>query len=290
MTDYRAILAAVSDSASGRSPLETAFLIGREMAAHVTALHVRTDPTGAVPLVGEGMSGVMVEEMIEAAERQAAQRAREARGVFDQLRNASGAPIVEAPQEPQAFSVAWREKTGREEDIVARCGRLNDLIVVGRPEADRELPSIMTLNAALMDSGRPILVAPPEPPPQFGQSVAIAWNGSAEAARAVAAALPLLRRAGTVTILAAREAEADTELSPNEMAKFLRWHGVDAACHSFATGHANTGDALLKEVMAAGADLLVMGAYTHSRLRQLILGGVTRHMLYHAAIPVLMMH
>ena len=290
MAGFKTILAVVSDDVSGRSPLEAALIIGRGFDSHVTALHVRSDPSNAVPLVGEGMSGVMVEEMIGAAEKQSDERARQTRAVFDERRESYGAPLVPLPPAP-GFSMAWREEVGREEDVVARCARLADLVVLGRPVADRELPAVMTLNAALMESGRPLLVAPPQMSAGAGaRCIAVAWNGSAEAARAVSAALPLLGAAEQVHIFSAEEADGDPVLAPTELRAYLSWHGIAAECHSFAASTAHAGEVLLAEVIRHGCDLVVMGAYTHSRLRQLILGGVTRHMLHHATVPVLMMH
>lgn len=290
MAEIRTILVALSDEATATAPLDVALAVGRDLAAHVEALHVKIDPSSAVPLVGEGMSGVMVEEMINAAEQQAEQRAAATRALFERRCDSIGAQRLQAPAADSGFSVAWREDIGREEDMVARCGRLHDLVVVGRPLPDSELPSLMTLNAALMESGRPLLVAPPSPPAVIGRNIAIAWNGSAEAARAVGAALPLLRKAEHVRILSDEEPEGDAALRPAELIKYLSWHGITASSQAFHAGMTNAGEALEKEVMAMAADLLVMGAYTHSRLRQLILGGVTRHMLHHATIPVLMTH
>lgn len=289
MSDIKTILVAVSDGVSGQPALDLALLVGREIGTHVKALHVKTDPSNAVPLVGEGMSGVMVEEMISAAERQADERAQAAKAMFEARRQAFGVALAGAPGS-SGFQVTWREQTGREEDVVARCARLNDLTVLGRPQADAELPSMMTLNAVLMESGRPLLVAPPQAPAELSRQVAIAWNGSAEAARAVSAAMPFLRRAESVTVLSAQEQDSDQMLGTAEMCNYLAWHGITAAARTFKSGVTNTGEMLGEQVKECGAGLLVMGAYTHSRLRQLILGGVTRHMLYHASIPVLMMH
>lgn len=288
MSGFKHILVPVSDSETGQSPLEAAFIVGRRFSSHVVALHVRSDPTSAVPLVGEGMSGAMVEEMMTVAEQQAAERAARAKAMFEQSCSRHDVPRASAPP-VEGLSAAWNDETGREEDLVARHGRLTDLLVVGRPQPDRDIPSALTLNAALMESGRPLLMAPAVVPATIGENVVIAWNGSAEAGRAVAAAMPFLHKASRICILSARENGADPATSPGELAAYLAWHGLDASCHVFTEG-ANTGETLLREVAALGGDLLVMGAYTHSRLRQLILGGVTRHMLGHATIPVLMSH
>jgi nucleotide-binding universal stress UspA family protein len=289
MSGYKTILTCLCDLETVPSTLGLALMVGRDHGAHVEALHVRVDPAAAIPLVGEGMSGVMVEEMLTLAERQATERATAIHGKFDQICERQKVPIGGSFDSAPAFSAVWREVVGREDEVVAEAGRLTDLLVLARPDLDRDVPSIMTLNAALMESGRPLLLAPPTLPSSIGTNVAIFWNGSAEAARAVASAMPFLCKAATVTVLSAREEEDET---PGTLAGYLAWHGVKASEVTFAAagGGAQVAQALLDEAATRGADLIVTGAYTHSRLRQLILGGVTRHVLHTAGIPVLFTH
>lgn len=287
MTEFKTVLVPVSDGVNAALPLDTAFGLAAAFGAHVVGLHVRTDPTSAVPLVGEGMSGGMVEEMMTVAATQADERAGRARAAFDAARARAEVALSEVPVDGP--SAAWEEITGREEEIVPWRGRLSDLVVLGRPTDGLDPESLLTLNAALMESGTPLLLTPPAAPATLGRSVAVAWNGSAEAGRAVAAALPLLRRAEQVTILTAREDRTSTANPAAELASYLSWHGVTAQTRVVPAG-ANAGVALLEQCAAAGADLLVMGAYTHSRLRQLILGGVTRHVLGHSPLPLLLCH
>ncbi len=282
---FKTILVPVSDTESGQAALETALMVGRDFAGHVRVLHVRSDPAAAVPLVGEGMSGAMVEEMMTTAEQQAAERAAAVRRLVDERLGHLGIPTVTGPGRDEV-TASFMDVTGHEEELVALQGRLSDLVVVGRPLADRELPSSMTLNAALMESGRPMLMAPPMAPLGLGKRVVIAWNGSAEAARAVRFALPFLKKAEAVTIITAQEEEG---VAPGDAAAYLLWHGLSAQCSSFEA-RGNVGEALLLKVAELGGDLLVMGAYSHSRLRQLILGGVTRHVVHEATVPVLLSH
>ncbi len=286
---YKSILVPVPDGAVADAALDAALFLAGRRASHVVGLHVRNDPTQAVPLMGEGMSGAMVEEMMNAAERQAAERAAAARAAFDAACARHGAPLVSGPP-TQGLSAEWIDETGREEESVAWRGRLSDLVVVARPDGGAEVPSLMTLNAALMESGRPVLLAPPAPARGFGARVAIAWNGSAEAARAVGCALPLLKDSQQVAILSIAEDDRTATAPAGELAAYLAWHGIRADCRVIPGPGNHAGEALLRECEAQGADLLVMGAYTHSRLRQMILGGVTRHVLHHAAIPCLMCH
>jgi nucleotide-binding universal stress UspA family protein len=287
MTDFKTVLVPVTDAATAEAPLDAALAVAATFGAHVLGLHVRTDPTSAVPLVGEGMSGAMVEEMMNVAERQAAERATKARAAFDAACARHGVTLSTTPT--AALSAQWDDVTGREEEVVAWRGRLCDLVVMGRPSEGLETPSLLTLNAALMESGKPLLLAPPAMPATIGTHVAVAWNGSAEAARAVAAALPLMKKAQSVTILSLTEDNRTASAPAGELAAFLAWHGITAKCAVVHAG-AHAGAVLLEQCAAVGADLLVMGAYTHSRLRQLILGGVTRHILSHAELPCLLCH
>ena len=290
MSGYKSILVPVGDAAGGAPALDLALRLAAAFSGHVVGLHVRTDPATAVPLVGEGMSGAMVEEMMAVAERLAASRAAAARSAFDEVCARHGAPLVAAPP-AEGVSAEWVDVTGREEEVVAWRGRLSDLVVVTRPREGAESRTTMTVNAALMESGRPLLLAPATPPAELGGNVAIAWNGSAEAGRAVAASLPLLARARTVSILSVSEDDRTAGAPAGELAAYLAWHGVGARCETVTSGsHGHPGEALLSECSGRGIDLLVMGAYTHSRLRQLILGGVTRQVLHHADLACLMSH
>lgn len=292
MSAFKSILVPVSDAASAPAALDTALRLAGRYAGHVVGLHVRTDPTTAVPLVGEGMSGAMVEEMISLAEGQGSQRAKLARAAFDEACTRNGAPLGDAPGTP-GLSAEWVDVVGREEDVVAWRGRVSDLVVFGHPGGDAEVPAMITLNTALMACGRPLLLCPAEPSPLPGSSVAIAWNGSAEAARAVGAAMPFLREAKTVTILTVAEhggGSGSVPTSAGELASYLAWNGVTASTTIIQASASHAGEELLRQAVKSGADLLVMGAYTHSRLRQLILGGVTRHVITHAPLHVLMCH
>ncbi|HSV28506.1 MAG TPA: universal stress protein [Candidatus Omnitrophota bacterium] len=286
---YKTMLVPVPDGRSAASPLDVAFRLAAEFQAHVIGLHVRVDPTAAVPLMGEGMSGAMVEDMMTAAERQGADRADQAKMAFDAACDRHG--VIRALHPPaEGLSAEWVDIVGREEEAVAWRGRLNDLVAMARPDPGADTPSLMTLNAALMESGKPLLLTPPVPKETIGTRIAIAWNGSAEAGRAVVCAMPLLKRAAHVLILSIAEDERTNNAPAGELAAYLAWHGVRAECKVTSGAAANPGEALLKECEYQGIDLLVMGAYTHSRLRQLILGGVTRHVIHHADIPVLMCH
>jgi len=288
MNGWKILLAVVGDNDGGRAALDCALQIGRDQAAHVRVLHARNDPGLAIPMVGEGMSGAMVEEMMAVAEKEAKEREARAKALFEEYGERFRIRRLQAPSGAKEITAEWTVAVGNEEDVVARLGRVADLIVVGRAEGEDDPTAAATLNAALLETGRPVLVAPAKPPASVGRKIAIAWNGSAESARAVGAAMPLLARA-QVTILSVAE-EGPAGLAAGDLAAHLAWHGVAADVRNLDATGDSVGAALLAEATRAEADLLVMGAYTHSRWRQLIWGGVTRHVLEHASIPVLLAH
>jgi nucleotide-binding universal stress UspA family protein len=139
----------------------------------------------------------------------------------------------------------------------------------------------------LFDSGRPVLISPQVAPSTIGTRVCLAWNGTAESASSALAALPWMQRAEAVRILSAEGYQRRGPAAP-ELAAYLALHNVQADIVMFGSSGGSVGAALLAAAQDFGCDLLSMGAYSHSRLRQLILGGVTRHVLERAALPVMM--
>lgn len=282
------ILVPLDGTETSRSALETAFILGRDLGSHVDVLHVATDPKDAVPLLGEGMSAAIIEEMIQLAESESTERTARAEAMFEDARGRYGLTISNDPPVGESGSAQLIHAIGREDEMTAAKGRLSDLTVASRPTEQSEATLTMTINAALFETGRPVLVAPPETPDAIGTKVAVSWNGSAEAARAVSAAMPLIEKAESVVILTAENDSTASKVAP-ELARYFAWHGVTAETRTLPGG-SQVGEVLLEDCKVVGADLLVMGAYTHSRMRQLILGGVTKHVLSEAQLPVLMAH
>lgn len=288
----KTILMPLDGSEAAKPAMEMAIAVAKEFTAHVEVLHVRPNPKDAVPLLGEGMSGTMIEEMIEIAEKEAQERAAKARAMFDECCSSYGIGKAERPAPGLGFSAVWREETGREDEITALRGRMFDLIVVGRPLPDSPASSTMTLNAALTETGRAALVVPPGSAPAkngFAAKVAISWNGSIEASRAVSASLPIVERAKEVLVVSINVPETSATSGP-EFARYLSWHGVSARVETLSVPERQVGEEVVKQCARFGADLLIMGAYTRSRVRRLIFGGVTQYVLSSSTIPALMIH
>jgi nucleotide-binding universal stress UspA family protein len=184
--------------------------------------------------------------------------------------------------------VSWRERTGKQAAIVGLYGRLADVVVVAQPDRDRNL-GLNTLEAVLLETGRLALMCPPKPAGTVGAHVALGWNGSSEISRAITAALAILEAADAVTLLSASEGKTGP-LGPEDGQAYLASHGIDCEIRAMKARGTETGQALLAGAKEAGADVLLMGAYGQSRRRELVLGGVTQHIVDHADLPVLLMH
>ncbi len=281
----RKLLLPLTGTAAGEAALTTALTVARMWDAHLTALHVRVDSRDVAPLAGEGLSGAMIEEMMSATEKESSARSSAVRAMFDQFVAAHGVTVAE-PFSPGA-TANFASVTGREEDLVAQLARLADLTVVPHPEAGDDVSSSDALHAVLFDSGRPVLIAPQTAGPAVGTRICVAWNGTAESAAAVHAAIPWMQRAEAVRVLSADEYQRRGP-GAADLLGYLALHDIRPEIAQFRPVDRDVGRGMLAAAREFGADLLAMGAYSHSRLRQLILGGVTRHVLENATLPVMM--
>ena len=283
----RKLLLPLTGTAAGEAALATALGIARVWNAHVLALHVRVDSRDVAPLAGEGLSGAMIEEMMTATERESLARAQAVRTMFEGFVTAQQVRVGEPIHGERVPTASFAAVTGREEDLVAQLARLADLTVVPHPEAAEEVSSSDALHAVLFDSGRPVLIAPKAPLAAIGRRICIGWNGTAESAAAVFSAIPWMQRAEAVRILFADEYQRRGPAA-QELVDYLALHDITAEVAPFRPVDREVGAGLLRAAQEFGADMMAMGAYSHSRLRQLILGGVTRHVLEHAKLPILM--
>lgn len=285
----RIIFVPLSGADGSSVALETALQVGRHVDAHVEAFHVSLDPRDSVAYMAEGMTSNMIQDIMGAVESEAKERRDKARKIFEDACRKLSAP-VSVGRAPGGFSASFATAVGREDDLLAMRGRLCDLIVASR-SSDHNDTQRTTLEIALLETGRPVLVAPNAPLPMFGKTIAVAWNGSIESARALGqgAGLAFLGEADKVVVLALPEGQrAGAPVA--DLLTYLACHGITASAVEVKELKGGVGNALLDNAKAAGADMLVMGAYTRSRLRHLIFGGATSEILAQADIPVLMAH
>jgi nucleotide-binding universal stress UspA family protein len=263
------------------STLETARLVASRFGGYIEGFAMR-------PAIDNFVAMDPVSSMAMATVRQNdAEVAKQARSLFGTFMQEHKIPRGE----PGATSpcCGWLEAAPDGDNFVGSYGRVFDITVLGRPGDQPQSPRMITLEAALFESGRPILIAPPVPPIRLGENVLVAWNCSTEQATTTALAMPFLHQAQKVTVLTV---EGATVPGPTgaQLARHLERNGIKAEAVTVAPEKRSAGEVILARAQALGCDLVIKGAYTQSRLRQMIFGGTTRHILTHAMVPVLMAH
>jgi nucleotide-binding universal stress UspA family protein len=280
----KSILAVVADGGAG--PVLTAALtVARRFDSHVVGLHAVTTEYAVV--FGGEMGFSISSEVDRTLEREGQERRDQARRIFHEIMAEQGIPVG-AMTDADGVSAELREEEGRQNALVGGLGRVFDLIVVEQPTKLASLTEA-TLEDALFESGRPVLMTPPAPPATIGDTVIVAWNGSTETARTIAMAMPFLRDAQHVHVVSV-EGGMTPGPSAEELARTLQRRGASTSWRHIPARGRTPGEIFLDEATASGADLMIKGAYTQSRLRQMIFGGATRHIIMEANIPVLMAH
>jgi nucleotide-binding universal stress UspA family protein len=279
------LLAVIGDGNAG-PVLEAALKSARLFNGHIVGLHSLTTEYAVV--FGGEMGFSISSEVDRTLEREGHDRRDQARRLFRDFMTAQGVPIGPPSPDVEGPSASWREEDGRQNAVVGMSGRVYDLILVEQPE---KLASIAeaTLEDALFESGRPVMMVPKGVPPTMGEVVAVAWNGSTETATTVALGMPFLKQAKEVVIVAVGPQHMP-EPGPtgDELARTLERHGMKVSLRTAFGRQKPQGESFLQEAMAAGADLMLKGAYTQSRIRQMIFGGATRHIIMESRIPVIM--
>jgi nucleotide-binding universal stress UspA family protein len=263
--------------------LEAALALAAACGAQITALYLIAEPF-LRNMAGLHAPAEVIREHLAHAEA-------EAEAVFAAARELA---------DRRKVSLATRHETGsvdRLPTLLGRDARTADLVIVGQPNPETGgADEALLAEAAFMDSGRPALVVPyadsqaATMPPRRAM---VAWDGSREAARAVHDALPLLRLAEEAIILIVDARDLGTRVGQQpgaDVAAHLAHHEVRARVKPVQSGRTGIGELILAQAGEEGADLLVMGGYGHSRLREMLVGGVTRHLLEHTTVPVLFSH
>lgn len=272
-----------------QAPLGVALSLARSFGAHLNVLHVHLDVGDLVlsisasdPSGGAAASGI-IESMIRDADTCEAT----ARQAFDAFCTREHVLETSSPMR-QGATVGWVRNVGQEDRWLAAHGRVADLTVVGRMRGSAPSP-IHVLEAALLQTGRPMLLVTSQSLAFFHGTVAIAWKDTPETARAVAAAMPFLERADHIVVLCADEG-GERDQSGERLVQALRWHCRQVTLEHRPSGTKRPVELLLDAAAGLHATLLVMGGYGHSRVRELVFGGFTERVIRMADLPVLMAH
>jgi nucleotide-binding universal stress UspA family protein len=246
--------------------------------AHLAGIAFLYDPI--VPISG---AGYIPADVIDAQERENEQATRSA---LNQFNTACARAGVSA--EPLTLTASY----GGVGEQFGRIARRFDVAIVGQAEPETSAVEEIIAESALFESGRPVIVVPYIQKAPFKlDNVMVCWDGSRSAARAIADAMPLLAKSGRVeVVIVTNERGKQDEIEGADIGAHLARHGLNVEIKRTALGDIDVADVLLSHAADSGSDLIVMGGYGHSRLREFVLGGVTRSILRSMTAPVLMAH
>lgn len=266
--------------------LAHACALANQHSAHIVVVHCRARTEDLMPYSVQ-LPSFARDTIAEQAHELADQQEQGVREQLNTLAKSLGLKQTDAPERGTA-SIEFVAEHGLMADVIKRNGRLADLVVVAKPDRDRNLGT-NSLKSALFRTGRPVLMCPPnhDAPAALGNRIAVAWNGSLEASRAVAMTLDLAKAAQSVTILSGGKGEPNGATT-EELVAYYRLRGIAAEIHRFETR--NPATALLEKTTELGANLLVMGAYGQNHERETLFGGNTQSVVDKAEIPVVLVH
>lgn len=292
---FRTVLAPLSGTDCDHSVLAASLRLFADGNGHIACLRLIPDPAEIIAECAQVDMGswMIVSDAIGAVEKEAKEYTTAARATLADFCAKQQISTVDDPPGRDRASVSWREDVGDEFDRITSHGRYHDLVVLaGGEDRPGRLPS-EALGGIIIGSGRPVLLAPAVPGAGSFDHIAIAWKNTSEAARAMTAAMPLLERARRIDVLSARETDSRTAEASGDVDRVvrqLRWHGLNASAHLLIPTKNTAADAVLQKAKEANADLIVMGAYGHSRVREFVFGGFTERILKGADLAVLLFH
>jgi nucleotide-binding universal stress UspA family protein len=280
----KVVLAPLYGSPVDDAVLQFAGQVAAQLGAHVDAFFADTDPLQQPLFITSPEGAFPYKEWYDAMAELNRKRRQRATEAFDRWLSAAGIARADAAVAGGTASASLATVGGPLTDVIGSRALTADLVVAPLPgrEADSHLTAV---EVALFQSGRPVLLAPAEKQAALlgGGTAVVAWKECIEAAHALSSALPLLQRARETVVLQVNPSPQQAAIE--RVLAYLKWHGVNARPHSIESGE-DAGVALLAEAQRLRAGLLVLGAYSHSRAREVIFGGVTRHVLREATLPV----
>ena len=276
---FRNVLVPVEDHSRIASVLATAALIGRAFESFVQGVPLAPDISDIV------IADISIGATVFDARAREVLSDRALRQFESAMRLHDVPPFVEGSHD---FSQSWLP-TMMSDSALGPYARIFDLIVVGKPGTGNHDPRQASFESVLFESGRPLLIAPTKPPEALGETILIAWNRSSETARTLHFALPLLRRAKRI-VIQTLDVFSVPGPSGDQLAQALARDGIIAESYTIGNKSPNEGPAILAKATEIGADLVIKGGYTQSRLRQMIFGGATSHILQYSELPVFMAH
>jgi nucleotide-binding universal stress UspA family protein len=265
----------VTNTDEGWRAVRVALTMARRFEGHVGAVFIQPHIEVEIPEFLPAVDKDLRVQLADRAREDMAARIRQAHNTFDEI--------------AAVFEVPVQDKPPAAGDVVRMRASVYDAVIFAHPVGKAHADWRPSVEAALFSAGRPALIAPSTDVETVGETVLVGWNRSAQSARAMIGAMPFLTRASRVVIFSIATGAKEGP-SPQDAARLLSWHGVAAEVVEIPPEDGPVAETILAKGREVGADLVVIGASSHRRFREIILGGVTQHVLRHAAVPVLMAH
>lgn len=286
----KTILVPIDGGKASFAALDRAFVVADRFGSHIKALHVMQRSTDAASYGLYNLPAKLRKNIDKESEKTALERAADLQEQFQDFCEQYSVPLCEEPSKQTGATADWRQEFGHVDEVLVRHGRLSDVIAVPRPRVKkstvRRSPVGRAIEALLLGTGRPVLIEPPKCRAKRCERVAIGWNESAEVSRAIATMLPWLVKMNAVTIIVSKKRKRGVKA----LVEYLAWHGIQATVEFLDGRGSSVGKAILNVCSDTGTEFLVVGGFSHSRARELLFGGVTRHLLTRAKIVTIMVH
>lgn len=261
-----------------RPALSAAFSLARRLEAHVAAVALIDLPSTELKAWPLWLPGGGVSQLCDMIDKASAKRREHATKIFDSVLAEQDPPPLQTSEPAPGFSTQFSESVGDIEALVGPLGRLADLSVLSSPDTSWAEPYTPLVHACLSDTGKPVLVTPQNASSNIGTSIAIAWDGSESAARAISASVPLLKLADRITVMSAEES-GKPDCNPKDVVDYLGWHGLGVAAEVVAAEGRRPENAVLETAIANENDMIIVGARLHTRAHRLLFGSMTELVL-----------
>lgn len=291
----KSILVPLTEGESGFTVLETAFVVAGRFGAHITAVYVQQNNASSEPFVYSSLTGALKEAVVKETAQASDRIVASVRSRFEASCSAAGVRVIDnmlatAGKSSNEVTASLEVVEGRTADVLIERARLTDLTAIPSPQLGeniiRQTPVGETLESIMLGSGRPVMIVPPEWKARRCENAVIGWNDSVQSSRALATTIPWLKMMQSVTLVMSRARAEKAAIAQG----YLATHGIESKLVVLNRGDNAPGEALLERCKEIDADFLVVGGYSRARPRQLLFGGVTRHLMKHTDIVTVMVH
>lgn len=286
----KTILVPIDGSQASFAALDRVFVVAERFGSHIKALHVMPRASDVAAAGFFNLPAKLGRNAEIEADKAAMETAAGLQEQFEARCSDRNIPISLRPTGHVGATAAWCQEFGPIDEVLSRHGRASDVIAVSRPGIRegtvRRSPIGESIEAVLMRTGRPVLITPPDSIAKKCERVAIGWNDSIECSRAMAMTMPWLIEMHEITVIISKIRESSVKL----LIEYLAMHNVKANIALLDGKGDTTGEAMLNVCSEVNAEFLIVGGFSHTRARELLFGGVTRHLLAHSNIVTIMVH